>query len=101
MVCLLGSGNSSTRRPFARRYSVMPSTVVIFSGGASSTFGGGATGVGFGLRAAWPTEASNTMDNDETANTAIRRRMVECISLLPVRGRGIVYGRGRARVTYL
>src|SRR5262245_20370188 len=28
IVCLVGSGNSSTRRPLGRRYSVMPSTDV-------------------------------------------------------------------------
>src|SRR5690349_2577963 len=41
MVCLLASGNSSTRRPLAIRYSVMPSTVVIFSGAAACCGGGG------------------------------------------------------------
>src|SRR5688572_10525356 len=39
-VCLLASGNSSTRRPLASRYSVMPSTEVTRSGGAGATGGG-------------------------------------------------------------
>ena len=53
-VCLLASGNNSTRRPLARRYSVMPSTEVTRSGGA----GGAGGGSGLILRASL-TEASN------------------------------------------
>ena len=45
MVCLVWSGNRSTRRPFASRYSVMPSTVVTRSGAAGAAAGGGAGGV--------------------------------------------------------
>src|SRR3954471_20438539 len=41
MVCLLASGNSSTRSPLASRYSVMPSTEVTRSGGAGGAGGGG------------------------------------------------------------
>jgi len=52
MVCFVGSGNNSTRRPLARRYSVMPSTDVTFSGGAgTATAGGGATASAFGFLA--------------------------------------------------
>src|SRR5262245_58981248 len=46
IVCLVGSGNISTRRPLARRYSVMPSTEVTFSGGAGA--GAAAAGAGAG-----------------------------------------------------
>jgi hypothetical protein len=35
MVDLEGSGKSSTFMPFAKRYSVMPSTEVTFSGGGN------------------------------------------------------------------
>ena len=48
MVGFDGSGNSSTRRPFASRYSVMPSTEVTRSGaGAAIGAGGGGAGLGF------------------------------------------------------
>ena len=71
MVCLLGSGNSSTRRPLASRYSVMPSTEVTVPGAASATVAGGATGTGFFLLAAWPAEASNAREiNDAPGRPA-------------------------------
>src|SRR4051812_5232362 len=36
IVALVGSGNSSTRSPLESRYSVMPSTVVIFCGACAN-----------------------------------------------------------------
>src|SRR5262245_46493712 len=80
MVCLLGSGNSSTRRPLDSRYSVMPSTEVTFSGAATSSLAGGATGTGFFLPAAWPVEVSKAMEIND-ADT--RRRIPNDIPLLP------------------
>jgi hypothetical protein len=38
MVALEGSGKISTRRPLARRYSVIPSTLVTFSGAGGADF---------------------------------------------------------------
>src|SRR6478752_7233894 len=67
MVCLVWSGKSSTRRPFASRYSVMPSTVVTRSGTVTDTAGGGATAAGgaFGFFASQTgarSAAHNTID---------------------------------------
>src|SRR5688572_16032129 len=47
IVCLDWSGNRSTLRPFASRYSVMPSTVVTRSGAAGTA--GAVTGGGGGV----------------------------------------------------
>src|SRR6266404_9085782 len=41
IVCLVGSGKRSTRRPLPRRYSVIPSTEVTRAGGASALVSGG------------------------------------------------------------
>ena len=41
IVCLVGSGKSSTRSPFPRRYSVIPSTEVTRTGFAGGAVSGG------------------------------------------------------------
>jgi len=61
IVALVGSGKSRTRSPFARRYSVMPSTEVTFSGLPGAAFGveaGFAAGFGAGLPAVWVAAAT-------------------------------------------
>jgi hypothetical protein len=61
MVCFDGSGNSSTRRPLASRYSVMPSTEVTRSGGAGAgAVTAGGSGAFFGFLAAHAGVASAT-----------------------------------------
>jgi hypothetical protein len=74
MVCLVWSGNSSTRRPLARRYSVMPSTDVTRSGGGGSATitEVGAGGEFFGFLAAWEVSA-RTMAQHAAAATRTRR----------------------------
>lgn len=51
MVCLDWSGNNNTRRPLAKRYSVIPSTEVNLAGEGEAVAGAGATVsfVGFGF----------------------------------------------------
>src|SRR5690349_6544100 len=77
IVCLLWSGNSSTRSPLASRYSVMPSTEGPFSGaagaaGEAAAGGGGASGrVGL-IFLASATEATSTAQHKPA--TASRRR---------------------------
>src|SRR5512143_3910552 len=60
IVAFVGSGKSRTRRPFERRYSVMPSTEVTFSGlpgAAAGAFfavvGALDAGLDWGLAADW------------------------------------------------
>ncbi len=76
MVCFDWSGNSSTRRPFASRYSVMPSTEVTRSGAAGAATGGGAGGA-FGFFAA-QAGAANAASN---VNDARKRWFVSMPAL--------------------
>src|SRR3954449_12290205 len=80
MVCLLASGNSSTRSPLASRYSVMPSTEVTRSGGAGGAGGGGVCLI---LRAS---AAGSSATHKATAATIVRKVEGIPCSLVGVRG---------------
>jgi hypothetical protein len=78
MVCFDWSGNMSTRRPFASRYSVMPSTVVTRSGAAGAATGAGAAGGALGFLASHNGAASTP---HSTINAL--RRMLDGMTGLP------------------
>src|SRR6478609_8016941 len=61
IVGLDWSGNSSTRSPFARRYSVMPSTSVTFTGVAGTAAGGFVAGCAALTTAEKTMQASRTV----------------------------------------
>src|SRR6187399_3258404 len=105
MVCLLASGNSSTRSPLASRYSVMPSTAVTRSGGAGGAGGGGTCLI---LRAS---AAGSSATHMATAATIVRKvegipcslvRVPDCRwghSSFAAKGDGPSEGRGPAADT--
>src|SRR5690242_3700516 len=97
------SGKSSTLSPLGRRYSVIPSTVVTFTG-LPATFVPGICGgtrrcsaLGFGVTlavGAWARAMAGTM-----AQAATRRAKKEVIGNLLYRKKGIVAGARRLFVT--